>query len=534
MQRVTTIGVCLAALAFAGCTSGHAEPRHGRDTLVVAVRKEPISLNPLLLEGTDAYTYGPLLYSYLTRYDENGRVVGDLVREVPTLANGGVSSDGKRLTFALRRGVRWQDGAPVTARDVVFSYEAVMNPANNVPERYGYDLVASIRAPDPYTVVVTLKRAFSPIIGFFFGGDSNYPILPAHLLAGARSLNAVGFNASPIGSGPYRFDRWDRGDRISLTANAAYYAGQPKIEHLVLPFIQVDSTTINELDTGEIDAAFLVDASRIAELRAIAHHRVVVTPVPYFYALAFNLRDPLLSNRTMRESLALAIDRQGLTEKVTHGVYDADTAMRGLFTWAFDSHTKATRYDPALAETLLARDGWIPGSDGIRAKNGRRLRLELSFPAGSGITTRFATAIAAAEHSIGVDMTLHQYARQQYIETGGPFLGGHYQVSLYDYQATVDPDVSWLLACDQRAPHGFNVAGYCSPRVDALLRRAAASFDRATRVAAYHTVQAQLAADLPYDFLCQISEVDVIPDNVGGFVRPLLAPFGSAASWHWE
>jgi peptide/nickel transport system substrate-binding protein len=524
----------LVTLAFAGCTSRRAQPQHQANTLVVAVRKEPVALNPLLLEGLDSYTYGPLIFSYLTRYDPSGRTVGDLASVVPSIANGGVSPDGKRITFHLRRGVVWQDGVPLTSRDVLFTYRAVMNPLNNVPQRYAFDLVSSIDAPDPHTVVVHLKHAFSPIIGWFFGGDNNYQILPAHLLAGARSINTVAFNAQPIGSGPYRFERWDRGDHITLSANASYYMGRPRIDRLVLPFIQDDSTTINELHTGEIDAAFLVDASRIAELRAIPNHRVVVTPVPYFYALAFNLRDPILADRSVRQALAEAVDNRGLTRKITLGVYDSDTAMRGLFTWAFDPSVKSMPYDPVRAAALLARDGWIAGPDGIRVKNGRRLRLELSFATGLGITTRFVTAIAAAERSIGVDMTLRQYARTQYLETGGPFLGGRYQVSLYDYQAAYDPDASWLLACDQRAPHGFNVAAYCNPAVDALLQRAASSFDRKVRIAAYRSVQRQIASDLPYDFICQISEVDVVPSKLGGFAPPLLTPFGTAAAWYWE
>jgi peptide/nickel transport system substrate-binding protein len=509
---------------------------HGQDTLVVAMAKapEPIALNPLLLEGQNAYTYSELLYSYLTRYDAGGHVTGDLAREVPTPENGGVSADGKTITFHLRHGVRWEDGVPVTARDVVFSYRAVMNPANNVPERYGFDLVDSIAAPDPYTVVIRLKRAFSPIIGFFFGGDSNYPILPAHLLAALPSINTATFNARPVGSGPYRMERWDRGDRITLEANASYYGGRPGIERVVLPFVHDSGTIVNELYSGELDAAFLLDASRIAQLRAIPNHRVVVTPVPYFYSLEFNLDDPVVADHAVREAIALGIDRRMLARKITLGVYDAETAMRGLFTWAFDPRADRLTFDPARAQQLLARDGWLPGPGGIRTKNGKPLRLQLSLPAGSDITTRYATAIAEEERAIGVDVTLRQYDREQFIATDGPIIQGHYQIALYDVQATYDPDASWYLACDQRAPHGFNLARYCNRTVDALLHRAAATFDRAERIAAYHRVQQLIASDLPYDFLCQISEVDVIPSSLRGYADPILSPFNSVSSWRLQ
>jgi peptide/nickel transport system substrate-binding protein len=144
-----------------------------------------------------------------------------------------------------------------------------------------------------------------------------------------------------------------------------------------------------------------------------------------------------------------------------------------------------------------------------------------------------ATAIAAAERQIGVDMSLRQYDRNQFVATQGPWMQGRYQLALYDYQGSYDPDASWLLACDQRSPRGFGLARYCNPEVDRLLQKAGASYDRASRAAAYGEVQRIIARDLPYDFICQISEVDVIPSDLGGYVPPLLSPFNFVAGWHW-
>ncbi|MBV8245359.1 MAG: peptide ABC transporter substrate-binding protein [Candidatus Eremiobacteraeota bacterium] len=522
---------CLLALALGACTVHGAHEGSSAGTLTIALRKEPTSLNPLALEGTDSYTFGPLIYSYLTQYTPDGRSVGDLAAAAPTPENGGVTDGGRRLVFHLRRNVRWQDGAAVTARDVLFTYRAIMNPANNVDTTYGYDRVVTIAAPDAYTVVITLKKAFSPIVGDFFGGDTNYPILPAHLLASFSNLNSVPFNAAPVGSGPYALQAWERGDRLRLRANARYYAGTPATPELDLPFVPDDSTRIQELQTGEVDAAFLLDASRIAQLRAISGHRVVVTPVPYFYALAYNVRRPIFADAAVRKAISLSIDSRTLTRKVSSGVYDADTAMRGLFTWAYDPAVKQLEFNPAAAGALLDRDGWKRGSDGIRVKNGRRLEMQLIFPSGQEITTRLATAIAAAVRATGIDMSMRAYQRQQFIARDGPELTGNFDVSLYDYQGTFDPDASWLLACDQSAPHGFNLSGYCDATMDKLLEEAAASFDRNVRIADYRAIQRRLMEALPYFLICQISEVDVIPGDLRGFAPPLLSPFSSVASW---
>ena len=200
--------VALALIILAACSRVGRE-QHAAGTLVVALRQEPIALNPLVLEGPSAFAVSEFFYSYLTNYDADGNII-------PDLATYTVGRDNTTITYHLRHGVRWQDGSPFSSRDVVFTYRAIMNPANNLPLRYGYDRVASVTAPDPYTVVVRTKVPFSPIINWFFGGDNNYAILPAHLLATLPNINHVSFNAAPVGTGPYRLERWERGNRLSL------------------------------------------------------------------------------------------------------------------------------------------------------------------------------------------------------------------------------------------------------------------------------------------------------------------------------
>jgi peptide/nickel transport system substrate-binding protein len=523
------IAILVFALNLAACAKA-VEPSR-RATLIIATGQEPSSLNPLYLEGTIGYAISELGYSYLTNYDSRGNIVPDVTITVPSLANGGISANGKRVTYHLRRDVSWQDGAPLNSGDVIFSYRAIMNPLNAVPSRSCYDRVASIKAPGPYTVVVTFKRLYSPIVACFFGGDSNYPILPAHLLARYASLDRVAYNAAPVGSGPYRFTRWLRGDRLEMRPNPRYYAGRPAIARLSLRFIHDPSTTINQLLTNEVDATFFADASKIEILRAIPRHRIVVTPVPYFYTLSFNVTDPIAKNRAVRRSFALAIDRHDLVSKVTHGLYDADTAMRGLFTWASDPHAEGPRYDRRRARELLAKNGWITGADGVRIKNGRRLQVQLAFRTGSGVAAGFALLIVEYERAVGIEVTTKRYSPEEFLGHDGPLSQGRFQIALLSYQSNYDPDASWLLSCDQRAPNGSNYARYCDPAVDRALQLGIHVLARAARRRAYGFVQRQLLTDVPYDVLCQLSEVDVLPHRLQGYESPLLSPYGSVARW---
>ena len=161
--------VCCCALA--ACSKAVPVPQHS-GTLAIAILGEPFSLNPLYLQDGAASMIGELGYSYLTNYDAHGTIVRDVAATVPTLANGGISRDGKRITYHLRRDVRWQDGVPFTSRDVVFTYRAIMNPNNTVPSRDAYDRIAWVRTPDRYSVIVELKRPYAPTIPISSGATA--------------------------------------------------------------------------------------------------------------------------------------------------------------------------------------------------------------------------------------------------------------------------------------------------------------------------------------------------------------------------
>ena len=146
---------------------------------------------------------------------------------MPTQANGGVSKDGLTITYHLRKGVSWSDGAPFDADDVVFSTNVVLNPANNEVGRQGWDQITKIDEPDKYTVVYHLKKPYSPFIETFFStAGANPCILPKHLLAKYPNINNVPYNSLPIGIGPFKYLRWDRAQDVVLVPNPLYWRGQ--------------------------------------------------------------------------------------------------------------------------------------------------------------------------------------------------------------------------------------------------------------------------------------------------------------------
>jgi len=197
------------ALLLAGCTqvrsgSGGRNPWTKAGVLRLGDVADPDSLNPLLSTMDLSYDLSSLAFSYLVITDDRGKLIGDLTSQVPSVANGGISRDGRRYVYHLRGGVRWQDGAALTAHDVAFTWRAVMSPRNNVLHREGYQEVERIDTPDARTVVVRLKRRYPPFVTQFFTTlqEGAKPILPAHLLSELPEINDAAYNALPIGSGP--------------------------------------------------------------------------------------------------------------------------------------------------------------------------------------------------------------------------------------------------------------------------------------------------------------------------------------------
>ncbi|HEY5426108.1 MAG TPA: ABC transporter substrate-binding protein, partial [Candidatus Tumulicola sp.] len=227
MNRLLALGLILASVT--ACSRAGQTTRAPTTSLTLAQQREPMSLNPALENGTSSTELGLLLFQYLVKFDDRGRLIGDAATSVPTPANGGVSPDGLTISYHLRRGLRFADGTPLTARDCVWSIQAVQNPANNVQSRYGYDRIDRAEAPNATTLVLHLREPFAPLITLVLA-PQGFPILPEHLLAKQANFNHVAFDALPVGSGPYVVTRWDRGDRLEMRANPYYWQGKPAIE----------------------------------------------------------------------------------------------------------------------------------------------------------------------------------------------------------------------------------------------------------------------------------------------------------------
>jgi ABC-type transport system substrate-binding protein len=303
---------------------------------------------------------------------------------------------------------------------------------------------------------------------------------------------------------------------------------------LSLHFVHDSSTIVNELTTHEVDATFFASPSRIAALRSIPNHHVIVTQLPYFEAIVFNMSDPVVKDSAVRRAFASAIDRRMLVAKATFGLYDADTGMRGMFTWAYDPRAGTIAYNPARARALLMRDGWVPSTDGIRVKNGRRLELNLTVSAHSFIAATVVPMMLEEARTVGIDLVPRVYDSSVLNSRDGPIFKGRFQVAFVFFQNGVDPDPSSFVSCSQRAPNGFNWAQYCNEDVDRAALQGISVYERADRRRIYSFIQRRLLEDIPYHFLWQSSEIDVIPSSLRGYEPSAISPYSSVAHWRLQ
>ena len=534
MPLPRTLAALFAALAVTACASGGSAPAtQAAAVLRIADKGEPDTLNPLLSQQDLSYMISSLVFSYLVVADARGRLAGDLATEVPSLANGGISADGRTYTYHLRRGVRWHDGTPLTARDVRFSWQAVMNPRNDLFGRQGYEEVTAIDAPDDRTAVVHLRRRFPPFLTDFFTSlqEGAKAIVPQHVLGRYRSLNDVPFNAAPVGSGPYAFVSWRRGQRLVLAANDAYYGGRPQIRRIELSFVPSDATILTELRTGAIDMIAIPSPELIDQYRAVAGVRTTLRPWNYLQVLLLNNGRPGLADPAVRRALVRAIDVDAIIAKVTHGVGERAYDILAPGTLGY-SRIPPYPYDPQAARRTLDAAGWRLGPDGVRRRGSTALAFDFAYTAGTTTGRALAVQVQQMLAAAGFAITIKPYAYNTIYAYDGPIVTHRYDIALSGFTMQFDPDQSVYLTCGALRPHGENDDQYCDPAVDAGERAGLATDDAAQRARIYASVSRRLHDTVPYVPLYLQRRIVVATGRLEGYdPPPTVGAWGGAQRW---
>jgi len=513
------------ALSLALIAPGSSQPARHAYTVPHVLRyatAEDISgLNPHLNSQLTIAFMSSLTMAWLVKSGPHNEPVPELVTVVPTKANGGVSPDGRTITYHLRRGVKWSDGAPFDGDDVVFSIKTIQNPATNELSRDGWDLIDRIGEPDPFTVVLHLKKPYSTFPYTFFSSMGANPcVLPKHLLAALPTINDAPYNALPVGIGPFRYVAWHRGDAVEMEANPYYFRGLPKLQRITFKIVPDRNTVLTQMQAHELDLWLPVSANYYDRVKAIPGDEVLREPSFAYDHLDFNLSHPVLADPAVRQALRYALDRESIRLKVRHGLGVLSDNIFGP-THPDYHPIPVIPYDLAKAKAILDRAGWKPGPDGIRVKNGLRLELVVAVPSGIPDTDAIVELIRATWSQAGVALDVRHYPSNLYFALAaehGIIFSGLFDVAIYAFTLDGGGDVSNIFACASVPPAGENVARFCDPAADRAMDNFKAEYDPAKQK--------------PYDYIVTDRIAELVPTIVLGIRDSIFAYNSDLKNFH--
>ena len=490
---------------------------------------EPNSLVRMFSNQSSADDVTALLFEPLFRFDDRGRPVPSLALEFPTLANHLISPDGLRITFLLRPNVRWSDGSPVTADDLIFTWRAVMNPANSAVTTWGYDDIRNMVKDGPRRVTMVLKKPLAAAVYLF--SEGSFPPLPAHLLARFASLNQTSFNAHPIGDGPFLLKDWIHGQDLLLAANPLYWRGKPRVREIDIKFSPDPNTSVNELKAHDVDVVDGVSKPLIRQLADEPGIRLGTYLQANERHMEFNCRNVILADAAVRRAIVRAVD----VDRIIRDAYEG-YAIRAVtdvppFSWAAND-LKPAAFDPAAARRILDADGWRPGPDGTRRKGGKRLELAITSSTGNRPNERAEEMVAENLKSIGIDLTIKNYVPSVLFAETGPLYSGGYDIEWTVSTQGIDPDDVGDWGCESMPPHGANTAFYCNRTVDAYLHDAATHYDHGRRRDDYERAWRIMLQDAPGLMIYWNRNVTAINADLKHFKpAPVITDYWNA--WQW-
>src|SRR5215216_2655619 len=398
-----------------------------------------------------------------------------------------ISPDNVTYTFHLNKDAKWHDGVDVTADDVQFSADALANPETGSAYTGSFvDTVESWRIVDDDTFEMVAKE---PTFTFLFDIQTLF-VIPKHIWENVpyaewrNDPGATGTDPSRvIGSGPWKFQEWRQGESVTLTRNDDYYGKVPYLDTYTLRIWPDQTSVVNALLNGEVDAAEL-EASDIAAVEGTPGIVVAHYPTRSFTFYEFNL-DPEVTTRwqdqRVRQAMFYALDRESIVNDILLGYGEVAQGTQPVVSYAYAPERMTTKYsyDPEKAKALLSEAGWNDSDgDGVVDKDGESLSFEFLYPAGSPTSDQVAAFIQGAWAAIGVDMTPRALEFPALIEatTTNP----NFEIAIYSFLWDASFIQDAMFGCDQYQV-GFNDMKYCNPELDAINDEAKRTFDERAR-----------------------------------------------------
>lgn len=543
VPAATTAPAQPPAVAPAATTAPVAPPAQTQPTAVAPKIEE----GGTLIEGS--FADARALNSIQTSDTTSSRIVGflsngllqtkrDLTPECDLCESFTVAPDNLKVTFKLRKGVKFHDGKELTAKDVKFTYESILDP-DKASVRRG-DLKDFFTSPDSIKIVddYTVEFIFAKVKADVLVSNFSYGILPLHILGEAKgkAFTDHEFNTKkPVYTGPFMFKEWVKDDHITLVANPNYFKGKPKLGTYILKIVPDSTALFAQLKTGEVDWG-TVDAAQATEAKKLANINVLPYDTFGFTYYAYQL-DPakteLFQDKRVRQALLLAIDRKAIVDSQLFGYGAVANTVMPPISWAYNKDNKPTYgYDPKQANELLEAAGWKKGADGIRAKDGKRMSFTLWTNAGNKIREASIVAMQQFWKEVGVEAKTATEEWNAFLKRIGATPDGtrDFEIFLVGFSWGVDPNQKTMWHSES-ITGGFNMNKVKIAEVDKLLDDALNTLDQAKRKELYFKVQAIIAEEVPSAILFFSQTIMGYSKKLNGYTPSAAGSLNNVHEW---
>lgn len=549
----------LTSMLLAACgptatsTTGSDTPVAG-GTVIDGISQEPSSLLPQLSTQTFADLVQETIWAPLFYSNDKAGISAGLASEVPSTSNGGISADGKTITFKLRPNLKWSDGQPLTSDDVAWTINTFKDPKYGTKAAFPGAEIANVTTPDPQTVVLTLNTVDAAFIPLGFVDALAFSPLPKHayqsMTPGDLAKSKEAFQPT-IASGPFMVSERVQGDHITVKKNPNYYIpGKPYLNSIVFKVFSDSATIVTALQGHQIDTAFFLPVSSYDTLSTIEGYKLIpATVASNFEAWYLNLSSPALSDVSVREAMAISFDTKQETHQIWHDLAKPN-CTEAVGTFAEDkqlvSSTGYCSYGPdgksfdnggvAAANALLDAAGWkLNSATGYREKNGKELDLRISTTAQRKYREDSEALAQNAWKAIGIKLTVKNYPSGDLF---GPILfpstgsGSNpaYDVAEFETGPGVDPDNRALYNSNYfPQAGGSNLMFYKNTDVDNWTSQQVKISDQNARKALFTQIHTQVNKDVPIIWLYSVGDLCEYNTKIHNY-----APSGEGPSETWN
>jgi len=485
--------LALSALAASGVSTRAQEG----GTIRVGLDVDAGTGDPRLARDTSAFRLGELVFDGLVELDTA------LVPQ-PALAETWENPDPTTWVFHLRQGATFHDGEAVTADDVVYTFQSILDEAFAAPNRALYVPITSVTARDPQTVEFKLAEAYAPFLNYM-----NMGVVPQHIAEDPAS----DFANNPVGAGPFKFVRWQKNNQIELEAFAEYWQGPPALAGVRLQIVPDNTVRATGLETGDLDFIHSPlspqDVERLKTTDGVDVSEQ--TALGYTY-LNFNTADPILSDVNVRRAIAQMVDKAVISEQIYQSMDIPGESPLVPNTWWY-SEVADHPYDPEAAAALLATAGWVDtDDDGVLDKDGQKLTLVLKTHSEDPNRIQTIEYLQNVLTENGIEASVETAEFPTFFDQ---LMNHDYQIGLVGWLRLVDPDYAMFnqFRCDGTSNYGQ----YCNQQVDDLLQQGRTTLEPEQRVGIYQEAARIIVDEVAYDVLLYQGYIVATRDNVEGF-----------------